>query len=67
VTTAALNWRHGLGTLLAGASLTLLLLSWVVLPSAASAQPQLPRVSLVLTRTGTVSPINDSLIPRPAS
>ena len=41
------------------AALTLLL-SWVVLPSAASAQ-QLPRVSLVLTRTGTVSPINDSL------
>ena len=62
MTTAALNWRpHGLGTLLAGASLALLLLSWVVLPSAASAQPQLPRVSLVLTRTGTVSPINDSL------
>ena len=36
-------------------------LSWVVLSSAAWAQPQLPRVSLVLTRTGTVSPINDSL------
>ena len=31
-----------------------LLLSWVVLPSSALAQPQVPRVSLVLTYAGTV-------------